>query len=530
MKVINKFYTKSASKSGKMLVQGLLFLGSITLCVGAPASAATVEGFVTNIDSRTEFKVGTMHVLLNAQTSCKTKRPVKPSSWLTITSLVQCRSIQLAIGSRVRLVGSKQDLRGFVAEQVTVYLAYGSRTLERETLIEETPMVRPSARGWSGKLWVDGYPMTVTPKTKLLSTHDSQIPAHLLAGVSPSHTREYSKSVHEFTSSSLLKPNTWATYHVTRAADGTITAMQLWFWPNQADATGEEFLRMFTAKIETPCYSKHIPGSIQYKYGSPIQILPYQGVQNYVSQLGMTLVPQYQKELPANDPTKIDFHFYVIHPFIATPGNHLVELDGGLQGVKVFIGNHYRYNRPKYNTIVQNVIAMPNGKVLIPDVLLARMQNEAQVAALLSYAITSIAQWQAYYARPSITSPRVRQFGMNYANVYLFARTQDEQLLRIGIRQMYLEGYDIREAPFAWAVAQGKPVSNPVINSKHPDKEIPWYAAYAFNYISRYYKDVDYSKLKRGRREYQQFLQELRKADPEAFASQPGSKPAAKSK
>ncbi len=61
-------------------------------------------------------------------------------------------------------------------------------------------------------------------------------------------------------------------------------------------------------------------------------------------------------------------------------------------------------------------------------------------------------------------------------------------------------------------------VNNPVINSKDPDKEIPWYAAYAFNYISQYYKDVDYSKLKRGRKEYQQFLEELRRADPGAFA------------
>ena len=79
---------------------------------------------------------------------------------------------------------------------------------------------------------------------------------------------------------------------------------------------------------------------------------------------------------------------------------------------------------------------------------------------------------------------------------------------------MFLAGYDIREAPFAWAVAQGKAVANPVINSKHPDKEIPWYAAYAFNYISQHYKAVDYSKLKRGRAEYQQFLHELYEADP----------------
>jgi hypothetical protein len=149
---------------------------------------------------------------------------------------------------------------------------------------------------------------------------------------------------------------------------------------------------------------------------------------------------------------------------------------------------------------VTSVIAISDGTILVPDVMLDRIQNQAQVMALLSYAITSILQKQAYIACAG--------------DIYDCLRVEKEQLLRIGIRQMYLAGYDIREAPFAWAVAQGKPVNNPVIDSKHPDKEIPWYAAYAFNYICQYYKDVDYSKLKRGRAEYQQFLQELYKADP----------------
>ncbi len=47
---------------------------------------------------------------------------------------------------------------------------------------------------------------------------------------------------------------------------------------------------------------------------------------------------------------------------------------------------------------------------------------------------------------------------------------------------------------------------------------MPWYATYGFNYISQLYPDVDYSKLKRGEKEYAQFLDELRRADPEAFA------------
>ena len=52
---------------------------------------------------------------------------------------------------------------------------------------------------------------------------------------------------------------------------------------------------------------------------------------------------------------------------------------------------------------------------------------------------------------------------------------------------------------------------------KDPNTDVPWDTAYSFDYISQYYKDVDYSKLKKGDAEYAQFLDELRKADPKAF-------------
>ena len=169
----------------------------------------------------------------------------------------------------------------------------------------------------------------------------------------------------------------------------------------------------------------------------------------------------------------------------------------------------YGITRPSFDDAA---IAMPDGLIAIPDSTLARLRSNAQLASILSFAITQVLQRQLL-----VTIRSHQYFGGIYnlpSGPYFDIVFRDEQLLRIGIRQMYLAGYDIREAPFAWAVAQGKPVNNPMIYSKHPDKEIPWYAAYAFNYISQYYKDVDYSKLKRGRAEYRQFLEELYKADP----------------
>ena len=400
------------------------------------------------------------------------------------------------------------------AQPLTNPQTIGMRTLDGGALIEEPPEIKQNTHGWCGVLWLDGYRVTVTPNTKMLTAPASTSFRYWNMGGFHVHAKLHGKFVNDSVLSSLLKPNTWATYHGTRESDGTITATQLRLWPNQINSRKEKFLRMFAAKIEKPSYIKHTPGNIQYEHGDPIQILPEQSVQDYVSHLGMELVPQYQKKLSVTDPTRINFHFYVIHPFTDKPGSHLVETNGELPSFGVFTGSHYTYNSPKRNTIVESLIAMPNGVVLIPDVALARIYSKSQLAALLSYAITSIVQEQAYLAWPYITSPHARRFNVHPSSIYAFSYWQNEQVLRIGIRQMYLAGYDIREAPYAWAVAQRKTVNNPVIDSKNPDKEIPWYATYAFNYISRYYKEVDYSKLKRGEKEYQQFLRELYKADP----------------
>lgn len=60
---------------------------------------------------------------------------------------------------------------------------------------------------------------------------------------------------------------------------------------------------------------------------------------------------------------------------------------------------------------------------------------------------------------------------------------------------------------------------DPVPKKKMNPDWIPWETAYAFDYISKFYSDVDYSRLKRGEKEYAQFLDALRKADLGAFAS-----------
>ncbi len=514
MTIIRQGGLSSSHLLRRNLIRRMALMYLLLLALPASTLAATVNGFVTRIDSPTEIEIGAMHVLITSKTSCNFEALSKHNRSTPATPVSQCNSTQMTIGSRVKLTGQFtkggqfvashfEMLKGYDPDESRLLLMYrrpAPGVLVRETLNEEAPTVTRSTQGWNGMWWIDGYPMTVNAQTKLLSSPDSEMLAvggHLVINAIPIHAKHYEEDVHELNSSSLLTSNTWALYHAKHRLDGTLTANQIRLWPNQASTDWKQFLAMYVAKIKQPDYSKSISGSIQYAYGGPIQIVPNQNLQESISRLGMMLVPKYQKEMPSSDPTKINFHFYVVRPFVYLPKNHFVSVDGHLPR---HYSSAYRYNAPKPYASVTSVIAISDGTILVPDVALARMQNQAQVTALLSYAITSILQKQAYIACAG--------------DIYDCLRDENEQLLRIGIREMYLSGYDIREAPFAWAAAQGKPVSNPVINSKDPDKEIPWYAAYAFNYISQYYQDVDYSKLKRGQAEYQQFLKELYKADP----------------
>jgi hypothetical protein len=416
------------------------------------------------------------------------------------------------------MVGVVQG-RQFVAAQIVVYGVHGSSTFRGVTLMEHSPRMASGSHASDVNIWIDGYPMTITPQTRMLTTSSETTFSGILRkdGIQKIQTDVHSVTTYTAFSSGIPQSNAWVSYQATHTPDGGITTSKLNFWPNHIDAKENKFLKLFTPAINTPNYNQNIPGSIRLKNQEIILILPDKTVQDWVAKLGMNLVPQYQKALPDTTATKLHFIFLVTHPFWVAYGNDFSSTNGVLP---CDFGRECYYGRPKRKILVSDVIAMPNGVILIPDRALAELHDQAQLAALLSYSISSVLQKHAYYTwlvntYPAQTSFDTQKNGWdNVRYFHAFWLQQSEQAIRIGIRQMYLAGYDIREAPFAWAVAQGKPVNNPVIDSKHPDKEIPWYAAYAFNYISHYYKDVDYSKLKRGEKEYQQFLQELYKADP----------------
>ena len=503
----------------------------------------TLSGFITNVDNSRSFELGTVRIVLNSDTKCDinavsyavaTERKIQdlvhatihfsfstfPTSWNV--QHVECNDLGVQIGLLVKVTGKTGAASGLQAQRVSVFRIRDGRILGKTqpsgrlsggAVLEEMPRMDSSSHKWSGNIWMDGYPVNVTTQTHLRSAPvGSQMAfgyfgppgSGPIFGIKPTGNCFIRNP-----SAGLLRQGTSVIYKAARKSDGQIAATYICLWGDHMAASARQEI---TFPVELPDYVLKSPGFIKLHRHGHLEIVPDLVLQKYVSEIGADLVPKYAQVASGVDSSVPNFRFFVIR-----------QSEPALRYAAILSkGWTYGITRPAFDDAA---IAMPDGLIAIPDSTLVRLSSRGQLAAVLSFGITQVLQ------RQFLVTYRSRQYFGGIYNLpsgpYADILARDEQALRIGIRQMYLAGYDIREAPFAWAVAQGKPVNNPVINSKHPDKEIPWYAAYAFNYISQYYKDVDYSKLKRGRREYQQFLQELRKTDPEAFEQakpQSGSK------
>jgi hypothetical protein len=524
------------------LISGPAALGVLTL-FPAFAAATTLHGFVTQIDSPTEFQLGSLHVRLDSKAACYREKQTscieaRPANYFALwnkdikksQTTVTCKTLPLKAGSWIEVTGDKGSQNGpLTATQMTLYTVtveegftnYGwnKREWAGGALLEEKPQVSRMGDGWAGTLWLDGYPLRIASRTRVLTAPvgtrmgygffkmtenvphlDALMPRRPAPPVSPS----------------LFAPGVWAAYRAKGTPSSQSVLDQIRLWPDHTDRAQRTSREHLALHIQPPDYSDHVAGKLQFEDGrakATLHILPDRNIQEFVASVGRSLIPEYQRALPEDDKAKVDFRFYVIH----------------LHGTVMELGRVDRVELLAQAAGNEVAGAFPDGVIVIPDTTLAGIRNQAQLAAILSSAITVVLQ-RRDYPTPSphgwaniLTS--IAAAGPYYDNVYeppdyeplMFPLITEEQMLRIGIRQMYLAGYDIREAPSAWAGAAGEPFTNPVAEPARLTADVPWYAAYVFDYISQFYSNVNYSKLKRGHAEYAQLLQELHKADPDAF-------------
>ena len=306
-----------------------LLLSALLLPLAAHASRrpSTFDGYVTNISSATEFDVGPRHILCNAETS----RFV-----LTEGASPGIVDVNLHVGTHVHVEGSFAKGTGvFTAKVIQILPTPASiekAKIEGAGLIQELPQLHKDGQHWIGMLWIDGYPLQLTEQTKITSPDGSAFPADRIG------------------------TNFWAEYRAERQEDHSLRATSIQVVPLHIAADEVKFRESSEPVIERPDYTKKVPGKIKWRLNWALNILPERAIQDYVAGVGSRLIPQYQKSLPASDPAKIDFQFYVVQQ----PSKWKEALWAGA---------------------INEASATAGGLVFLPDTVLAVMDNEAQLAA-----------------------------------------------------------------------------------------------------------------------------------------------------
>lgn len=419
-----------------------------------------------------------------------------------------------------------------------VYLTHSLRLLQ--ALAQRNP----------GTYWIDGYRMSISQQTKICWHHRFLQFGAVLNSDGQPVTELNAASPCENAPQGTLGKNVWLQYKgiqkyllVTYNPEMNVIATRVDVWNGESgvrQVLAPQISATPTRQVLCASASSH---ELRYPNEGPIDVVCDARVNSYIGSIFSTLLKP--STITGDDPTATRTvpSFYVVKPFQVRHNYDFEAIDGFLGDTIIAVYGHPVYEKPHAHSTVREIVYASDGTVLIADTALAHFRNEAQFAAVLSYSLAATGQ------DLSARLFRVQRFkvkswssnkngGNNITYTGKFILNLNEQVLRLGIRQMYLAGYDIREAPFAWAVAQGKRIKTSIGKPGQPlpstfniDDISPLYASYAFYVINQLYKDVDYSKLKRGRKEYQQFLQELRKADPAAFASQKAdSKQAAKNR
>lgn len=412
-----------------------------------------------------------------------------------------CSELRLAVGSWVKIEGRYEPSARVAAQNVITYEWSNDEVATNDgAILEETPTLKS---GTKDTIWLNGFPIMADsqteireapPRTRLVAGKDGFYSFH-------SHQSGLGQPPRQ-ASFDDIKAGQCMTYRVDMESGGSLSAKALLFWDCVHNRGVARSARSLSERSwAPPDYVRGTPGTVDVfathlpfrRKPKGISILPDRAIQEYVDRVGISVLPEYAKPSVDTNSDLPHFHFEVVRS-LGKFANYAHFVNG--------IGNL------KYEDCI---VPFPDGLILVPaDAGITHLQNEAQLAAVLSIAVTKVLQRQDIMAGEGIAN-------LDLAEINPFGTWQEAQALRTGIHQLYRAGYDIREAPFAWMVASGKAIPNPVIEGSPLDSTAPWYAAYAFDYISRYYSDVDYSKLKRGEKEYAAFLDELRKADPDAF-------------
>ena len=413
----------------------LLCLLSSAAFAETDTTVPATKGYVTRAVSPTDFDVDGFHILCDSKTQFESTSDEK--------TFLAHPARKHYLGQPASVFGVRNNKAHTIAATKVVVTAPEEESVSGLAIID---LLLPGDKAQPGErhLRADGYRIQITPKTKTTF----HAPLSALQDV---------------------KTNVWIKYSGIVQPDGTLVADTAEFTANII-REGEDKLRTHNEydpgavdpKDKQSGISKHFLG-VNVK-----KIPPYKDpvMQARVDRIGATLIPAYQRNLPASDPTKIDFRFQLIDDF-------------------------------KWH----DAITLPSGIILVPRQVVERMQNDSQLATVLADNIACAIEKQLYRAEPAYTMIAASQLASGVGGFFVpglavaglaanhkaaktIERHAEEQSGRISLGYLHNAGYDVREAPKAWwLLAPKKPKD--IREIKLPDR-----AAYLYYILGQSWRTV----------------------------------------
>jgi hypothetical protein len=437
------------------------------------AKEVTIRGFVTEVKSSTVFEIDDYKVTrdrsvefeTNAQEGDKSDAAFKPKG--------------ICIGTELEVKGEYDESSGQLKAKSIKVLFEDMGKLKRTALLEQAPALVRKGTGWEGELRADGQRISVSPETSLTTKLNK---SERKNSIDKKSKEEEDSDSAPLTSLDEVNLDTFVRYEGTRAPDGAIKAEKIEFRHAELEPGEAKLWKRLEPKVKEPDYSSFAPGELKMHW-KKYHIVPNREAQDYVTNLGESLIPAHQKDLPANDPLKIPFRFYLVQD-------------------KSF-----------------NAAAYPNGVVIVHSAVFDFLQNEAQLAFVLAHEISHAVEkheWQAlHYHRAELTALRAGGAFIPFGGSLVtglaasgiqnqFARSLENQADRVGLEWMLAAGYDIREAPASWKAVSMKKGDRPMNPFWDNHDNHTTRRSYLMAELKNNYSDVDYSKLKKDSEQFHQ--------------------------
>jgi hypothetical protein len=366
----------------------LLLLLTLSSTLTVQARNIEFSGYITEVLSPTTYKVEEQKIVLQDRTVKKGDGPM--------------------------LVGTKIEVRGVRGEQGEV-LAETITVDNKESVVSQQAIISKEISATDQKeflLHADGRKIRINSGTKLI----------LGAGIS---------SIKDVLPGHIVK------YEGVMQM-GEVLAKSVEFLSNDLEQ-GESRLRN-SIKVDGDIRELRSEDLKEVELeGKEYKVIQSVEVQRYITRVGESLVPSYQKSLKDGDPQKIRFIFVVVR------------------------------NR-KFNAV-----AYASGLVVVNSGVFDVLENEAQLAALVGHEIAHATQEHAWRLKRANKKKRdalkvgtvaATALGLPAASLVLhlmesavknsYARTLENQADRIGLEYMVDAGYDPREAPALWRLVEQK--------------------------------------------------------------------------